>query len=244
MAFFDQETFTPMSMRPMGMSEVVLWPDAGLIAQIRREITLGASRQQEDYFPLGRQQLLEVLSSVSNVDAQVLQLIDGIRVCLGGIDISDYRNAIQRLDKPDRTEEENLAFLQYQQEIANVLMQAVEMARRHVAALGVSLNVLQRLVVDDNRVLISELESRLGNQPAGEPDVLVLLLEELRGPGQVAVARDRYAHEISKLIVAMGDFFDNVLEGRPGVIQRAEDFAHHAGRLLADLQRLRDSWES
>lgn len=227
------------------MAEVSLWPDAGLVAQIRREITLGASRQTQDYFPLCRQQLLEVLSALSGVDAQVLQLIDGLRICFGSIDISDYRNALQTLDKPDRTEQENRAFVGYQEEIATVLMQAMGEARQHVDALDGSLRALANGPIELNQPLIFQLESRLGNDPAGRPGALMSgLLEELKGPRQVAFSRDCYVHEINKLIVAIGYFFDNVLEAQAEVIQRAEDFSRNADSLMAELQRLRDNWES
>lgn len=243
MTSFEQETITPMNMASTDTSAVSLWPDARLIALSRKAITHGASRQPHAYFPTGRQQLLEVLSAMHAVDTQVLQLIDGVRVCLGDIDISDYRAAIQRLDKPGRTAAEDAAFVHFQQEIGNVLMQALDTARLHVDTLDLGLQGLEAVVVDDNRALIFELESRLGSQ-VGEPDALVLqLLEELKGPEQVVVARHHYVHEVGKLVFAMGYFFDCVMAGCPEVIQRAEDFQRHTDSLLADLQRLREEWD-
>jgi len=245
MASFDPKTVTPTPVGRAGTAEVSLWPDAGLVAQIRREITLGASRQTENYFPLCRQQLLNVLSALSGVDAQVLQLIDGLRVCLGNIDISDYREALQRLDKPDRTEQENRAFVGYQEEIATVLMQAMGEARQYVDALDGSLQILASRPIELNQPLIFQLESRLGNDPAGRPGALMPgLLEELKGPRQVAFARDGYVHEIRKLTLALAYFFDNVLKGPLNTIKGAEEFTRHAGTVLTGLQRLRDNWES
>lgn len=241
MAFFQQETVTSMHTRSTGTAELSLWPDATRVAHARYAITQGASGQGEGYFPLYRQQLLEVLAAMNRVDSQVLQLINELGVCLGDIDISDYRNAIQRLDKPNRTEEENRAFLGYQQAIGSVLTHALAAARRHVEALDATQRSLELVPVDDNRALIVELESRQGNVPDA---LLAALLEELKNPQDVTVGRTRYVHEVNKLIVAIGYFFDNVLENHPDVIQRAEAFKRQADSLLADLRGLRVQWQA
>jgi len=229
---------------PVKMLDACPLPAIELLEKYRRDMTRLASTPGDLYWPSLRQQLQALLEKVNAVDTAVMRLMIGVDAGLGNIDIAPYQQAILALDKPQRTTEENAAFLQYQEEVANLLLDASASARTYVHALDASLLSLETSSIDDVQAPIAELQTRLETATGAEAQRVRDCLDEFRGVLQVGQSKAGYVHEISKLVFAVNHFFDNVLEGSPDVIRRADNFLHHADELVDYLRELRGIWHS
>jgi hypothetical protein len=229
---------------PIRIFDVCPLPDIELLDTHRRDICHRATTQTEFYRPALRQQMLELLKRLSEVDAHSLALIDGIDACLSNIDISPYLNSLLMLEKPHRTERENLAFLKYQTEIADILLEGSARVRKYLRALDASLLALERSAVEDTRVPLWQLRAEPVTSMGPDSEQISGRLAELEGAAQVVKSRAGYVHEIGKLVFAVNYFFDNVLEASPDVIPRADEFQRYSGELVQYLRELRTRWMS
>ncbi|WP_341522588.1 hypothetical protein AABC73_04200 [Pseudomonas sp. G.S.17] len=227
-----------------GMLDACPLPDIDMLEKHRREMTRLASTPGELYWPSLRQQLQALLDKVNAVDVAATELIIGIGAGLGKIDIAPYQQAILLLDKPERTAEESAACLQYQEEVANLLLDASALVRTYLSTLDASLLSLETSPIDDVFAPIAELQTRLETSTDAEAQRLRDCLDEFCAVLDVDKSRAGYVHEISKLVFAVSYFFDNVLEASPDVIQRAEDFLHHSDELVDYLRELHSVWKS
>ncbi|WP_139110461.1 hypothetical protein [Pseudomonas syringae] len=219
-------------------------PDIEVLEKHRRDMTRLASTPGELYWPSLRAQLQALLDKVNAVDAAATELIIGIGAGLSKIDIAPYQQAILLLDKPQRTAEESAAFLQYQKEVANLLLDASALVRTYLSTLDASLLSLETSPIDDVLVPIAELQTWLETSTGAEAQRIREYLDEFRGVLDGDKFRAGYVHEISKLVFAVNYFFDNVLEGSPDVIQRADDFLRHSDELVDYLRELHSVWKS
>ncbi|HEX8592039.1 MAG TPA: hypothetical protein VF682_01970 [Pseudomonas sp.] len=229
---------------PGGVLNTCPLPDMDMLGKYRRDITDLATTQSAFYSPELRHQLLEVLKGLSEVDACALTLLDGIDACLSNIDVAPYRTALLKLQKPDRSKAENLAFVTLQEEIAGLLWEGVDMAKQYVSRLDATLSSLEASFIEDTRAPISRLTAQLGVSAGPVALEIRNRLAELRGALDVRQFRDGYVHELAKLIFAVNYFFENVLEGSHNVIQRADDFLRHADDLVVYLRNVRQLWRS
>lgn len=229
---------------PEKMPDACPLPDIEMLEKTRRDMIRLASTRGELYWPSLKQQLQAILEKVNTVDTAVMTLIIGVDAGLSTLDITPYRQAILSLAKPQRTTEESAAFLQYQEEMSNLLLDAVALVRTHLHALDTSLMSLETSSIDDALAPIAELQTRLETATGAEAQRVRDCLDEFRGVLEVHTSRAGYVHEVSKLVFAVSYFFDHVLEGSPNVIQRAEDFLRHSDALVAYLRNLRKRWIS
>jgi len=229
---------------PANMLDACPLPAIETLEKHRRDMTRLASTPGDLYWPSLRQQLQALLEKVNAVDTAAITLIIGVDASLSNIDIAPYQQAIHVLDKSRRTAEESAAFLQYQEEVANLLVDASASARTYVHALDASLLSLETSSIDDVQAPIAELQTRLETATGAEAQRVRDCLDEFRGVLQVGQSKASYVHEISKLVFAVTHFFDSVLEGNPDVIRRADDFLHHADELVDYLRELRRIWKS
>jgi hypothetical protein len=227
-----------------GMLDACPLPDIDMLEKHRREITRLASTPGELYWPSLRQQLQALLDKVNAVDAAATELMIGIGAGLSKVDIAPCQQAILLLDKPERTAEEHAASLQYQEEVANLLLDASASARSYLSALDASFLSLETSPIDDVFASIAELQARLETAKGAEAQRVRDCLDEFRGVLEVDQSKAGYVHEISKLVFAVNYFFDNVLEASPDVIQRADDFLHHSDELVDYLRELHSVWKS
>lgn len=231
-------------MSSAGLLDACPLPDVVLLEKHRRCIAAQAASRGELYWPSLRQQLLALVAQVDVVDTAALALMHGIDACLSVIDISPYRTSIQTLDKPQRSDEENLAFLHFQEQIIGQLSEGTALSKAYLNALDASLLSLETSFIDDVREPISELQARLETPSGADAQRIRDCLDEFRGVLEVEKSRASYLHEMRKLLFAVNYFFDNVLEGSPDVIQRAEDFQRHSDELIDYLRELRRLWKS
>ncbi|KFE44570.1 hypothetical protein [Pseudomonas syringae] len=229
---------------PANILEACPLPNMEKLEEHRRDMTRFASTPGDMYWPSLRQQLQALLEKVNAVDAAVMTLIICGDTVLGNIDIAPYQQAILLLDKPGRTTEESRACLQYQEEVSNLLCDAAASVRTSVHALDASLLSLETSSIDDVLAPIAELQARLETATGAQAQRIRDCLDDFRGILGMDKSRAGYVHEVSKLVFAVNYFFDNVLEGSPDVIQRAEDFLRHADELVDYLRELHSAWKS
>lgn len=229
---------------PTNLRDACPLPDIETLEKHRRDITRLASTPGEMYWPSLRLQLQALQEKVDAVDTAATTLIICVDAGLSNIDIAPYQQAIALLDKPRRTAEESRAFLQYQGEVSSLLLDAAASLRTYVHALDASLLSLETSSIDDVLAPIAELQARLATATGAQAQRIRDRLDEFRGVLEIDKSRAGYVHEVSKLVFAVNYFFDNVLEGSPQVIQRAEDFLRHSDGLVDYLRELRSIWKS
>lgn len=219
-------------------------PDMNAIRHYRTIIAQRAGSQSGGIL---REQQLVILDLVYRVDAELLKLLDGVRVSLGSVDIEEYRIALRKLDHDGRTSAENLAFVAYQQELASEMTRGVETARNLAERLNLNISSLLSAPLVDTHAPVAHAHSlMLSAGPLLEERhkrALEFLLEDLEGALHVAQARGDYVDEINKVLSPLTFFFDNVLESEQDVIQTAEEFHGRVSQLLGYLEGVRNEWQ-